>query len=195
MDRQTALKRIYNEYARDRAFDSLREHGGPKRVCPGRGSMTPRAVLVGEAPGRMEAIHRAPFRGAAGGILDQLLTSIGLTRSDVFITNVVKYRPTIGASVRNRTPNLAEQMKSWPYIWREVDLFRGVPVVCLGKVPLAALGPPGVKVSEWHGSSWYDPHHTFTSWYHPAVAVYEPVMLPLLMTDAARWHEEVLETA
>lgn len=190
--RMRALKASYARYAADPKLASLRRSGSP--LCPGRGSMTPRAVLVGEAPGEIEERERKPFRGPAGDVLTGVLTAIGLTRSDVFITNVVKYRPVIGQlRVRNRTPNLAEQMSSWPYIWEEIDVFRGVPVVCLGKVALAALGPPGVKVSSWHGTSWYDPHHTFTSWYHPAVAVYDPDMTPVLVDDARRWRKDVLE--
>jgi DNA polymerase len=148
---------------------------------------------VGEAPGEAEERERKPFQGPAGHVLNAVLASIGLTRSDVFVTNVVKYRPVIGQlRVRNRTPNLAEQMASWPYVWREVDVFSGVPIVCLGKVALAALGPPGVKISDWHGVSWTDPAHTFTAWYHPAVAVYEPDMMPTLVDDARMFLDTVL---
>lgn len=185
MSREAALKALYARYAKDPAFDSLRAHGGPKRVCPGRGSLSPQLVLVGEAPGRAEATTRKPFQGAAGQVLTDVLTSIGYTRSDVFITNVVKYRPTIGASVRNRTPRLPEQIASWPYLREELEQFPGVPVVVMGGVALAALGSPEMtSITRWHGRGWYDADRMYFAWFHPAVAVYDPRQMDVLLDDA-----------
>jgi uracil-DNA glycosylase family 4 len=189
--KQDTLKQIYKAYALDPAFDRLRSHGPTKRVVPGRGSMDPLLVFVGEAPGRSEATTRKPFMGPAGKVLNGLLASVGLTRADIFITNVVKYRPTIGqVSIRNRTPTPREIEDSKPYLLRELAVFEGVPVVVLGNTPLRALtadprGIHGVKprISDWHGQGWYDAYRMYCALYHPAVAVYEPAMMDTLLDD------------
>jgi uracil-DNA glycosylase len=186
-DRQDILKQIYKAYAIDPAFARLRNHGAPKRVVPGRGSMHPRLVFVGEAPGRSEATTRKPFMGPAGKVLNGLLGEIGLTRADIFITNAVKYRPTIGTiNIRNRTPSPQEIETSRPYLLGELAVFDGVPVVVLGNVPLCALTADiriKRKISEWHGRGWYDADREYRAMYHPAVAVYDPGMLPVLRAD------------
>lgn len=189
-DRVIRLKRIYQAYARDPAFQSLREHGPRKRVVPGRGSLNPRYVLVGEAPGEAEAATRRPFMGPAGRVLTDVLAHVGLTRRDVFITNAVKIRPTIGVnSIRNRTPRLAEQVASRPYLMDELDVFDGVPVICLGNVAMrvitaAALGARP-SITNWHGRGWYDADRMYWAMYHPAVAVYDETMMPVLLEDMA----------
>ena len=73
------------------------------KVVPGEGNAYAKIVLIGEAPGEWEAKSGRPFVGASGRLLDSLLESIGLTRTDVFITNVVKDRPP-----DNRAPTVAE---------------------------------------------------------------------------------------
>lgn len=187
MSKQDVLKEIYKAYSCDSAFDQLRSHGPPKRVVPGRGSMDPQVVFVGEAPGESEATTRKPFMGPAGKILNGLLSSIGLTRADVFITNVVKYRPTIGEiRIRNRTPSTAEIDASRPYLLDELAVFEGVPVVVLGTVALRALTADkriNRRISEWHGCGWYDADREYRALYHPAVAVYEPAMMDTLLND------------
>jgi DNA polymerase len=150
--------------------------------------MTPVAILVGEAPGDHENRKRKPFAGPAGDVLTGVLTSIGLTRSDVFVTNVVKYRPTVGQiSIRNRTPSTAEQVASWPYLMEELDVFpRETPVVAMGNVALYALHWHATwRISDAHGTSWerQDGRPAY-AWYHPAVAVYDPDMMPTLVDDA-----------
>lgn len=188
---QPRLKAIYKRYAIDPAFDRLRAHGPPKRVVPGIGSMNPLLVFVGEAPGRNEATTRKPFMGRAGVVLNGLLASVGLTRADIFLTNVVKYRPTVGTNViRNRTPTTAEIEVSLPYLLDELAVFDNVPVVTLGNVPLRALWDPtgytgAVKISDWHGRGWYDAYRQYVALYHPAVAVYEPSMNGTVLDDMA----------
>jgi uracil-DNA glycosylase family 4 len=183
---ETSLKMIYRAYARDPAFHRLRtDPPQPKRVVPGRGSLNPRVVLVGEAPGRAEAATRKPFMGAAGTVLNGLLAYVGLTRADVFVTNVVKYRPTIGQiSVRNRTPSWPEIAASRPYLINELDLFPGVPVITLGNTPLRAVGAdPFARISSVHGRGSYDAYRLYVHLYHPAVAVYDAAMMETLLTD------------
>jgi DNA polymerase len=195
-ERIAMLMNIYREYAGDPAFDSLRSHGPAKRVVPGRGSMFPRFVIVGEAPGQTEARKRKPFQGPAGHVLTGVLASVGLTRSDVFITNAVKYRPTIGTNeIRNRTPRTAEWVASRPYLMRELDVFEGTPVIALGNVAMRTIqnGQLGKTfISHWHGRGWYDADRMYWAMYHPAYAVYDPSRTPVLLEDMAliMSHEE-----
>jgi uracil-DNA glycosylase len=186
---QDRLRAIYRAYARDPAFDSLRSHGGPKRVVPGRGSMTPRFVIVGEAPGGKEATTRKPFMGPAGQVMTSVLSSVGIARREIFITNVVKIRPTIGTNViRNRTPRPAEQDASWSYLMAELDVFGNVPVIACGNIALRAMLPSEFGrgyISEWHGQGWTVAGRRYWAMYHPAVAVYDPTMMPTLLEDMA----------
>lgn len=190
-DRRVRLTEIYRAYAADPAFASLR--GGGNHVVPGRGSLNPRLVLVGEAPGASEAITRQPFRGPAGMVLNDLLAIVGLDRRELFITNVVKYRPTIGEiSIRNRTPAYDEIWSSMPYLEREINVFDNVPVVVLGTTPLRALMPkqgrPGdVRIGAWHGRTWRRRigGRSFAALYHPAYAVYDASRLPIMKQDVA----------
>jgi uracil-DNA glycosylase family 4 len=194
MTRQDDLKSIYREYRVDPAFEHMR---GSSPFVPGRGSMRPVVVMVGEAPGGTEAAMRKPFKGPAGKVLDRLLADVGLTREQLFITNVVKYRPVIGQiQLRNRTPTREEIDASRPYLWRELQVFGESPagVVTLGNTPLRALYRPDrsehkSRVSEWHGHGWYDADRMYFSMYHPAVATYDPDRYDELLVDMKKMVE------
>lgn len=162
--------------------------GAPPRTG-GQGPY-PRYVLVGEAPGEAEAATRRPFMGPAGHVLTAVLAHVGLSRRDVFITNAVKIRPTIGTNlIRNRAPRPNEQAASYSYLMDELAVFdRGEPVICLGNVALRMVqaGMFGrAYISHWHGRGWYDADRMFWAMYHPAVAVYDEGMLPVLLEDMA----------
>ena len=100
-------------------------------LVPGSGSFEDGAiVLVGEAPGSEEEKQRTPFVGMAGKNLNKLLDCAGLSREDVFITNVVKYRPVKGTA--NRKPSGAELRYALPYLLEELEILKPGLVVCLG---------------------------------------------------------------
>lgn len=184
--RMARLRDIYARYDQDPAFDRLRTEHGPKRIVPGRGRLHPRLVFVGEAPGESEAVTGHPFAGPAGVVLDKLLHSIGLRRSDIWLTNVVKYRPTIGTRrVRNRTPSPNEVRASQPYLVAELNVFYPTPVVVMGSTSLRAVDPRKSYISDWHGRGWTTPRNRrrFAALYHPAVAVYDPAMMDTLRND------------
>ena len=185
MTRQERLKLIYRNYAANPAFDHLKAHDPPKLLVPGRGSMKPRVIFVGEAPGRVENMSRKPFCGPAGRVLTTLLTHVGLERSEVFVTNVVKYRPTIGTQrIRNRTPWPSEILASWSYLRQEIETFDpGTPVVLLGQVALKAVRGGSDSISQLHGTGWYDADRCYVALYHPAVAVYEPERMGQMILD------------
>jgi uracil-DNA glycosylase family 4 len=194
--RKERLLDLFRSYDHDPRFRYLKHEHGPKAVVPGRGSLNPRVIMVGEAPGEHEQRHRKPFKGPAGEYLDELLRLIGLTRHDIWLTNVVKFRPTIGThSVRNRPPSTAEQLASWPYLYDEVNTFpEDVPLVTLGKVALDAFCyDPYAKVSSWHGRRFtgHSGRPCF-AWYHPAFALYDSSQRPVMEADALLFQKEVL---
>ena len=79
----------------------------------GSGNVESDIVFVGEAPGKREDLSGEPFVGASGKLLDELLGSININRKDVYVTNIVKYRP-----VGNRDPSTEEKIEFWPFLLR-----------------------------------------------------------------------------
>ncbi len=98
-----------------------------KHLVFGKGSADARVVCVGEAPGKNEDERGEPFVGAAGKNLDMLLSSIGLTRENVYITSILKYRPP-----NNRVPNKAEIASHAPFLVEQLRIIRPHIVVTLG---------------------------------------------------------------
>ncbi len=112
------------------------------QAVPGVGPADARVVFIGEAPGRWEDEKGEPFVGDAGAYLTELLERIGLDRSQVFITNVVKCRPP-----DNRNPRAAEMDACAPYLERQLALIKPDLVVLLGRVALERFFP-GEKITE-----------------------------------------------
>lgn len=133
------LADVYDAYRADPRFDHLRTDSIV--LVPGEGSSRPNVLIVGEAPGAMENVHKRPFVGASGQVLRSLIKdSAGLEPHDYFITNVVKYRPP-----NNRTPEPEEVAASLPYLRQEYAALGGPAVlVAVGGVAFDALWP-----SDW----------------------------------------------
>ena len=150
------LLNLYDEIRADPTFAHLR--AGKNRLVPGEGSITPRVLVIGEAPGAQEAMKLRPFVGKSGVMLRRLMGIAGLHSQpftfgkitgfrvphgcqsgiemppNCFITNVIKYRP-----IRNRTPVAHEIDLARPYLKREWRaLGRPKIIVCVGAVALRA---------------------------------------------------------
>src|SRR5438046_9391382 len=117
------------------------------RAVPGDGPATGRIMIVGEAPGQNEDLQGEPFVGAAGKLLDQLLGGIGLSRADVFITNILKCRPP-----GNRDPQPLEVEACSPYLEQQQRLIKPEVVLLLGRHALARLLPGYESISRLHGN-------------------------------------------
>lgn len=130
------LADVYDAYRADRRFDHLRQDGIV--LVPGMGASRPRIFVVGEAPGAVENTTRSPFQGASGRVLRSLLRDVAeMNQDDLFITNVVKYRPP-----GNRTPTWDEVEASLPYLRREYAALGYPPVlVAVGGVAWKSLAP------------------------------------------------------
>ena len=120
-----------------KTLDEIREQIADCKKCPlwetrtnivfGGPNPTARIMIVGEAPGKNEDLSGQPFVGVSGKKLDALLEEVGLSRQDVFISNVVKCRPP-----SNRNPKVAEVEECSPYLRDQIRAIKPDVIVCLG---------------------------------------------------------------
>ena len=126
-------------------------------------------LFIGEAPGRHEDLQGRPFVGSAGKFLDELLQSIGYTREEVYVSNIVKYRPP-----SNRDPQ--DDEKDACRVWLNAELIFVKPkvIVTLGRHALTRF-VPGANITASHGQSFKHPTGIpIFAMYHPAAALYNP---------------------
>jgi DNA polymerase len=132
-------------------------------------------MFIGEAPGQSEDIEGKPFVGAAGKFLETLLSEIGLSRSDMFICNIVKCRPP-----RNREPMPNEIQACTPYLERQIKIIKPKFIVTLGnystayifsKANLAFNGITQAR-GKFYESDILDMQITIFPTFHPAAALY-----------------------
>src|SRR5215211_7779320 len=118
---------------------SLKRFG--KESIFGEGSLNSRLALVGEAPGKHEVEEGRPFVGNAGKLLDELLEEAGIDRSKLYVTNVVKVRPTKegGGSTQNRPPRAGEIREGIDVLKEELDLVKPRALALLGSTLAKAM--------------------------------------------------------
>jgi DNA polymerase len=147
----------------------------------GDGSPEAEIVFIGEAPGKNEDLQGRPFVGAAGKFLDELLAGVNLDRSDVYITNIVKYRPP-----NNRDPLPEEKQAFWPYLVRQLEVIKPHIVVTLGRHSMEYF-LPGAKISLVHGQpkriTFGDTKLVIVPLFHPAAALYNGGLRQTLIDD------------
>ena len=120
------------------------------------GSPDGRVMLIGEAPGHEEEKALRPFEGPAGKKLDKILEAMDLNRDEVYVTNLVKFRPaTPRQTTNNRKPSPAEVAAFMPVIREEIRIVRPQCIVALGATPLEALLQTDSTVSSMRGS-WHE---------------------------------------
>ena len=151
------------------------------QAVPGVGPCPADILIVGEAPGFNEDRQGEPFVGAAGKLLDTLLSRIGLSRSDVYITNVLKCRPPMN---RDPMPNEAEACS--PYLKRQLALVRPKVVLILGRHALERLMPGQGSISRIHGSLVMRGDVAYVPLYHPAAALHNGSLVADLEHDFDR---------
>lgn len=189
MDKHEAMKEIRDEIL---AFSEspLYQFRVENHYFPviGEGSHDAHIMFVGEAPGENEAKQARPFCGRSGKLLDEMLGTIGLDRSKVYITNVVKDRPP-----ENRDPTPEEIALYAPFLDRQLEIIKPQVVVMLGRHSMNYLfGKAGIKdllqpISKMHGILFdgdfgYGPVKLLPL-YHPAVGLYNPNMKVVLFED------------
>lgn len=148
-ERAGKLEELYQRIQKD---PNYRNDSMGARFVPGKGALKDGTIVfIGEAPGRDEEKALTPFVGAAGQNLNILLDEIGLSRSETFITNLVKYRP-FDATGANRSPSARESRYALPYLVEELKVLAPRVVVCLGlSSAKALLEDPNLKMGGANG--------------------------------------------
>jgi len=160
-------------------------------LVPGKGNPNADIVFIGEAPGKKEDLTGEPFVGAAGRFLDEMLATIQLKRSDIFITNIVKYRPP-----NNRDPLPEEKKAFLPFLQAQLEVIQPKIVVTLGRHSMNCF-LPDLQISKIHGEpqritlahghqTGNDLQIVILPLYHPAAALYNGGMRATLLDDFAR---------
>jgi uracil-DNA glycosylase family 4 len=163
-----------------------------KNVCPelaaqatnlvmGDGNINADIVFIGEAPGKNEDEQGLPFVGAAGKFLNEMLAAAGMERSDVYITNIVKYRPP-----NNRDPLPEEKKAFWPYLLKQLQIIQPKVVITLGRHSMEYF-LPDMKISQIHGEAkriqFGEDKLVVVPLYHPAAALYNGSLRQTLIDD------------
>ncbi len=161
-----------------------------KNLVFGKGNPDASIMFIGEAPGAKEDELGIPFVGSAGKELDKLLRSINLTLDDVYIANILKYRPPA-----NRDPSIDEIYRHTPYLIEQIKIIKPKIICTLGnystKFVLAQFNIPNMKkivgITELHGKinpiTIDEMNFTVIPLYHPAAMLYNPKLRPILGED------------
>lgn len=161
-----------------------------KNAVPGEGPSDADILFIGEGPGFHENEQGRPFVGAAGRFLEELLESVGMTREQVYITNVVKCRPP-----GNRDPRPAEiDTCTRDYLERQIQAINPKVIVTLGRFSMA-LYLPNAKISEVHGRPLRVKGRLVVPMYHPAAALHQGSLRPVVESDFAKLPELISEAA
>jgi uracil-DNA glycosylase len=147
------------------------------QTVPGEGPDKPQIVFIGEAPGFHEDQQGRPFVGQAGQFLEQLLSSIGLKRSNVYICNVIKCRPP-----NNRDPLPLEIKNCQKWLDQQLELLAPKMVVTLGRYSLARYFP-GEPISKIHGKARKQNGIIYFAMYHPAAALHQQSLRQTIEAD------------
>lgn len=160
-----------------------------KRIVFGEGISSPALMMIGEAPGGDEEKQGRPFVGKAGKNLSAFLEKVGLERGEIYISNVVKLRPTkespkTGRAV-NRPPSGEEIAFFLPFLQEEIEIISPKVIVTLGNVPLKAVtGDKAAVIGDFHGRPLPLPAgRTLFALYHPAAVIYNRALQAIYDED------------
>lgn len=151
----------------------VRDSGDPEKAA---------VVLVGEAPGANEVKYGIPFAGEAGKKLSGYLALAGLAREDVYITNVVRCRPTSNGGRRNRTPS-REIPSCGDWLNSELAIIRPKTVVTLGNISLKWICGKQYNIGNCHGKLLKAGDMAIIPMYHPAAAIYRRELDELIRAE------------
>jgi DNA polymerase len=171
-------------------LDDIQQQILDDKVCPelaesatqlvfGDGKPEADLVFIGEAPGKNEDLQGKPFVGAAGKFLNEMLEMIGLSREDIYITNIVKYRPP-----NNRDPSPEEKSAFMPYLESQLEVIKPKLTITLGRHSLNCF-LPDLKIGQVHGQPKRFHERVYLPLFHPAAALYNGGMRQTLIDDFA----------
>ena len=184
MDKSQALEELQAKIIADEICPELAAQA--TQLVMGDGNPDANIVFIGEAPGQKEDEQGLPFVGAAGKFLNEMLNEAGMERGDVYITNIVKYRPP-----NNRDPLPEEKADFLPYLLRQLEIIDPKVIITLGRHSMEYF-LPNAKISQAHGQAvrkkvlYHDKTEhewLFIPLYHPAAAHYNGSMRQVLIDD------------
>lgn len=158
------------------------------RVVFGTGNREAELMLVGEGPGREEDLQGEPFVGAAGKLLDDMLSIIDIDRTRCYITNIVKCRPP-----QNRDPLPEEQDRCINFLRNQVRLLKPKIIVCLGRIAAKRLIDPEYRITAEHGIFRQKGGIWMTALYHPAALLRDSTKRPETFRDLLALREKLQE--
>ena len=175
MSKQQQLDDLKNQILDDKICPDLAQQA--TQLVFGDGQPDAEIVFIGEAPGKNEDEQGKPFVGAAGKFLNEMLAAINLQREDIYITNIVKYRPP-----NNRDPLPEEKAAFLPYLQKQIEIIKPKLIVTLGRHSMDVL-LPGLKISQVHGQPKRYKGQVYLPLFHPAAALYNGAMRQTLIDD------------
>jgi len=179
MDKKQQLKDLHENWSEKCKCELKKTATQP---VPGDGNPEAEIVFIGEAPGKQEDLQGRPFVGAAGKFFNEMLGGIKMRREDIYITNIVKYRPP-----NNRDPEPAEKEDCIKWLYEELNLINPKLIVFLGRHSMMYFFPTE-KISDVHGKLLVKKFKNiktkhFLPLYHPAAALYNGSMRETLIND------------
>ena len=145
-------------------------------------------VLIGEGPGEQEDLQGEPFVGAAGRLLDDMLSIIDLSRKNCYIANIVKCRPP-----NNRDPQTDEQNACIGYLRNQVALIRPKIIVCLGRIAAQRIIDPEYRITKQHGDWVCRNGIWMTAIYHPSALLRDLSKRPETFVDLIFIRDKIRE--
>ena len=143
-------------------------------------------MFIGEGPGEQEDLQGEPFVGAAGKLLDDMLSIIDLSRENCYIANIIKCRPP-----HNRDPLETEQDACIGYLRNQVALIRPKIIVCLGRIAAMRIIKPDFRITREHGA-WTEKNGVWmTAIYHPSALLRDLTKRPETFDDLLSLREKI----
>jgi len=164
-------------------------HYSRKNAVAGKGPADADIMFIGEGPGFHENEQGLPFVGAAGKLLDELLSKIGMQRNQVFITNIVKCRPP-----GNRDPEPEEIEACNQYLERQIQAVNPKVIVTLGRYSMAHF-LPNLKISVVHGQAMKVRGRLIVPMYHPAAGLHQRSLMSAIEEDFSHLPELIDQAA
>ena len=183
---------------REESWEALRQTCEACSACPlnetrnrmvfGVGNRQSPILFVGEGPGQQEDLEGEPFVGAAGKLLDEMLSIIDLNRNNCYIANVVKCRPP-----GNRDPREEEQAACIGHLQEQIRLLQPRILICLGRIAAGVLIRKDYRITKEHGQWVYRDGIWRTSIYHPSALLRDESRRPETFLDLLSIRDKVRE--
>lgn len=154
----------------------------------GRGSLQSPVLFIAEAPGYNEDHAGIPFVGKSGELFDRMLEKIGMTREEIYLTNIVKCHPP-----GNRDPKPEEKELCMPYLKYETLLLKPKLIVCLGRVAAQRIIRPDYRITREHGIFIERKNTWLTAFYHPSAVLRDETKMPEMEEDFRKLKEKLEE--